>query len=168
MFEAFPANVVLSGISYIRSHESRPGQIDHVDHDKLVCGAFHNPNLCVEDEAAAATQFCEMYAAGGCTECVLDTDVRTSRWRKLMYNACLNSICAVTGLDTGRLQQTGTLIDGMVRPAMEEIVAAASAAGVSLPVGVTEDVLSHLEPVDMHFAPSVSVLLMSRVFRCSH
>lgn len=74
-----------------------------------------------------------------------------------MYNACLNSICAVTGLDTGRVQQTGSLIDGIVRPAMDEIRAAAKASGVQLPTTITNDVLSHLEPIDMHFAPSMLV-----------
>lgn len=154
---AFPNNIVLSGISYIRSHESTPGIIDHVDHDKLILGPFRNPNLSPAREEASAKQFCEMYAASGRTECVYDDDVAYSRWRKLMYNACINSVCAATGLDTGRVQQTGSLIDGIVRPAMDEIVAAAKAAGVCLPENITEEVIGHLEPVEMHFSPSMLV-----------
>ncbi|KAG9662961.1 hypothetical protein KCU63_g20307, partial [Aureobasidium melanogenum] len=49
------------------------------------------------------------------------------RWRKLVYNACLNSICALTGLDTGRIRLADGAIDGLVKPAMEEIRAAAKA-----------------------------------------
>ena len=157
VIEAFPNNAVLSGISYIRSHELKPGVIEHMDHDELVLGPFRNPALLRRDEESFARQFCEMYSAGRKTRCVYDDDVAYSRWRKLMYNACINSICAATGLDTGRVQQTGSLVDGIVRPAMNEIVAAAKASGVHLPSNITEDVIGHLEPVDMHFSPSMLV-----------
>lgn len=157
VFAAFPDNIVLSGISYVRSHEVQPGVIEHVDHDKLILGPFHNKNLLREQEQASARHFGEIYASGRKTSCIYDGDIATARWRKLMYNACLNSICAVTGLDTGRVQQTGSLIDGIVRPAMDEIRAAAKASGVHLPTTITNDVISHLEPIDMHFAPSMLV-----------
>lgn len=157
LFDAFPDNTVLSGISYIRSHELQSGVIDHVDHDKLIIGPFRNPRLLRAHEQATARRFGEMYANGRKTLCVYDENVLQARWRKLIYNACVNSICAVTGLDTGRVRETGSLIKGIVRPAMNEIVAAAKASGVLLPASIVGDVIDHLEPVDMHFSPSMLV-----------
>ncbi|KAL1303026.1 hypothetical protein AAFC00_003339 [Neodothiora populina] len=159
LFDAFPSNTVLSGISYIRSHEVSPGEIDHMDHDELICGPFSRvPQQPDEKDVAAARKFCEIYGAAGRTISTYDEDVLSSRWRKLMYNACLNSVCAVTGLDTGSVQQTGTLVDGLVRPAMKEIVAAARAAGAkNMSDETVEATIAGLEPVEMRFKPSMLV-----------
>lgn len=159
LFSAFPENTVLSGISYIRSHELQSGVIDHIDHDKLIIGAFPNPDPKYDDEGAtvAGRHFASIYGASSKITVVQDPNVIHSRWRKLIYNACMNSICAVTGLDTGRVQQTDSLIGGIVRPAMREIVAAAKASGVDLGEEVVQEVIDGLEDVGMRFAPSMLV-----------
>ncbi|PIG85795.1 hypothetical protein AARAC_011292, partial [Aspergillus arachidicola] len=128
-FSAFPGNIVLSGISMIDSHEVAPGVIEHGSADDLVIGAFRNPNLDIAAEAAAAERFVGLYSAAGKTKCALGLDVGYSRWRKLIFNACLNSICALTGLDTGRIRLAGDAVEMLVRPAMEEIRAAAGSVG---------------------------------------
>lgn len=157
VIDAFPQNIVLSGVSMIGSIESPQGVITHTDPDELLIGAFHNPGLPKEKEEAAAKDFIEMYNAAGKADCKFVPDVPYSRWRKLVYNACLNSTCAVTGLDTGRLRIAKTPIVNLVRPAMEEIRLAANASGVALPEDVADTMMSILEPVGDHFAPSMLV-----------
>ena len=53
-----------------------------------------------------------------------------------MYNACLNPVCAVTGLDTGRVRLAAGCVEGLVWPAMEEVVVVAGRKGVRLEGGL--------------------------------
>lgn len=141
----------------IGSTEMPHGVIAHLDPDELLVGAFHNPALIKDKQEAAAKHFIELYSGGGKTECTFVPDVPFSRWRKLVYNACLNSTCAITGLDTGRLRIAKTPIVSLVRPAMEEIRLAANASDVRLPDDVADKMMSILESVEDYFAPSMLV-----------
>jgi ketopantoate reductase len=124
---------VLSGVSLIGSAELTPGQIVHEEPDKLFIGPFANPNLPTELRERVGREFVKIYGAAGKTQVIYSPNVLKDRWRKLVYNACLNPICAITGLDTGRIRCTDRALDGLVRPAMREIVLAAKAsAGVML------------------------------------
>ena len=154
--EAFPDNIVLSGVSVIGSHQMSPGEIVQDDHDKVSIGAFRNPRMDPGLEDKAAQDFCGIYAAGG--KCVAEytPDVPFSRWRKLIYNACLNPICAVTDLDTGRVRLADGAINGMVRPAMEEIRAAAKACGVELPADLV-DFMINMDPLTYYVLPSMQM-----------
>ena len=146
--------MVLSGVSMIGSHEVSPGVIEHDDNDLIFCGAFHNPKLSAEYEKTVAEKFINIYSAGGKTACKFAEDVQWSRWRKLVYNACLNSICAITGLDTGRIRLAEDSVATLVRPAMEEIRAAAKALGHELPEDIA-DTMINLDPITMYLPPSM-------------
>ena len=78
------------------------------------------------------------------------------RWRKLVYNAVLNPICALLGLDTGRLRlaANGEVIKNIVRPAMKEIVEAARANGVTLDEGIVQTMID-ADPLEKYLAPSM-------------
>lgn len=157
MFERFPHNIVLSGVSMIDSHEGQPGEIFHEDHDILYLGAFHNPNFATnEQEVAAAANFIKMYGAAGKTQVHFSDDVPWSRWRKLIFNAVLNPICAVTQLDSARARLSGTLIEGLARPAMQEVFDTAKRLGHALPADII-DTMINLDPMDLYLKPSMQV-----------
>ncbi|KAJ9145296.1 2-dehydropantoate 2-reductase [Pleurostoma richardsiae] len=151
---AFPQNVVLSGISIIGSHETDLGVIEHDGHDSLEIGPFRNPNLDHSVQETAAKRFISIYNAAGKSTCTYDPKVGRGRWRKLVYNACLNPICAITGLDTGRLRLAEDTVETLVRPAMGEIMAAAKAAGETLPENIAETMIT-LDPLQMYYSPSM-------------
>ncbi|KAL3477794.1 ketopantoate reductase PanE/ApbA C terminal-domain-containing protein [Aspergillus californicus] len=155
-FDKYPANICLSGVSLVGSHETAPGYIEHDDPDHLIIGAFQNPNLATEIQNATAREFVRIYGASGKTVCeYTGTDeVPFHRWRKLVYNACLNTVCAVTGLDTGRIRLAGDAADTLVRPVMREIVSAARACGVILPEGI-EELMLGIDPVTIYLRPSM-------------
>ena len=153
-FAKFPDNICLSGVSLIGSHETDPAVIEHEDPDRLVIGAFRNPGLPQEKEDLAAHDFIKMYSAGGKTVCSFTADVPFHRWQKLVYNACLNPICAITGLDTGRIRLADDTVGELLRPAMEEIVAAAKASGVILPSGVVDRMIN-IDPLTLYLRPSM-------------
>jgi ketopantoate reductase len=110
-----PTTPVLSGVSLIGSAELTPGQIVQDEPDRLFIGAFTNPNLSPSVLEKVATEFVKMYAAAGKTNCTYSPNVLHDRWKKLVYNACLNPICAVTGLDTGRIRLADGALEGLVR-----------------------------------------------------
>ena len=105
---------------------------------------------------AEAQAFTAIYGAAGKCEAAYSPDVSFARWRKLLYNACLNPICAITDLDTGRIRLADGAVEGLVRPAAEEIRAAAGACGVVLPAELVGWSIE-LDPVTMYNPPSMQV-----------
>ncbi|KAG4434034.1 hypothetical protein IFR05_010488 [Cadophora sp. M221] len=155
MFAEFPTNIVLSGVSMIDAHESRLGEILHEEHDTLFLGAFHNPTINdKEREFAEAKRFIEIYNKAGKSTVHFSEDVAFARWRKLVFNAVLNPLCAVLGLDDARIRLAGSAIEGLVRPAMREIVATARKLGHDLPDEIM-DTMIHCDPMDLYLKPSM-------------
>ena len=68
-FASHPNTTVLSGISMIGSEEVGKGVIVQDEGDKLIVGAFENPNIEVEQAREAARDFVMRYGAAGKTEC---------------------------------------------------------------------------------------------------
>ena len=155
-FAAFPQNIVLSGVSMIGVKEVSLGEIAQDDKDRLHIGAFRNPELKSDREELAAEEFVRLYGSSGKADCQLVTDVGHSRWRKLVYNACLNPICAITRLDTGRLRLADDCVTMLVKPVMEEIKTAALAAGHRLPDDIAEEVVQ-IDPLELYLKPSMLV-----------
>lgn len=136
------------------SREIATGVIQHIGHDSSLIGVFPGQNIEEEVGIKAALRFCNVYTAAGKASCAFDTDVARSRWRKLVYNACFNPICAITGLDTGSVRLADDSVDRLVRPAMEEIQSCAAAAGHELPEDIA-DVILEVDPIEMHYVPSM-------------
>lgn len=152
--QAFPDNIVLSGVSIIGSREISHGVIEHNGHDSLTIGGFTNHNVDSNVQEIAAKRFISVYGAAGKSTCTFEPNVPFARWRKLVYNACLNPICAITGLDTGRVQLAEDTVETLIKPAMEEIRAAAAAAGQELPHDIAMTMIT-LDPLQMYYAPSM-------------
>lgn len=149
-----PQTPVLSGVSLIGSEERSAGHIIHDEADRLFIGTFDNPNVRAEVGEAKALDFVDIYSKGGKTDCIHSANVLHDRWKKLVYNACLNPICAITGLDTGRIRLADGGLDGLVKPAMQEIVAAAKAVGVELQKDVVEFTIN-VDPLESYLKPSM-------------
>ena len=60
----------------------------------------------------------------------------------------------VAGLDTGRVLLVVGCVEGLVRPAMEEIVAVAGRKGVRLEEGVVERMIG-VDLLEIYFCPSM-------------
>lgn len=152
LIKKFPKNVILSGVSMISS-TNHGGSIHHEGKDSIKIGYFNNPNLSPESQRAASEKFIELYANKH-NECVYDEDVKFTRWRKLVYNATLNSVCTLTGVDVGRLELFGGT-DSIVRQAMKEVLAIAKSEGVIIGEEVMDVMLRSDDGV--YYAPSMLV-----------
>jgi 2-dehydropantoate 2-reductase len=154
LIERFPTNTILSGVSLIGATEWAPGKVRHDDKDRLKVGEFESTKVSKDISAAAAKRFVELYSACGKVNCQYDEEVAYTRWRKLVYNSTYNSIATILRMDTCRMRIYEHVIDDLVRPAMLEIKAIASAAGISLPDDIV-DLMINVDPTDTFFKPSM-------------
>ena len=150
----FPSNVVISGISRMNSSELKPGEIFHQDHDTLIIGAFRNPNVQRDCELTAAKEFTTLYSASGKATAQYTEEVELMRWRKLVYNASYNSLCAITGMDTSKIRFSGSAISELLLPIMLEVKSVARSAGHKLSPSQEDDSLNG-DALDAYFRPSM-------------
>lgn len=148
----YPKNVCISGVSHIGSH-NHSGAITQTQNDKSLVSYFENPNLSKEYQEEKTKEFISIYSNDK-NNCSYFASAKWYRYRKLVYNATLNTACALTGVDTGRLLLSGTL-ESVSIPAMREVVKVAKADGVDLPDDVINSVV-HSDDGDW-FEPSMRV-----------
>lgn len=150
--EKYPNNIVLSGVSMISSTNYQ-AVISHEGTDALSIGYFNNCNISQDIQKEAALTFVKCYNNGK-NKCSYDENVNYTRWRKLVYNATLNPICSLTGVDVGRLELFGAN-ESMVLSAMAEVYAIAASDGVDIPPEVV-DIMLRCDD-DVYYAPSMLV-----------
>ncbi|KAF7114191.1 hypothetical protein CNMCM5793_007769 [Aspergillus hiratsukae] len=150
----FPQNVILSGVSRCDTHEIAQGVIEQKEEDDLHIAAFRNPLLHEDTQQKAAEQFVHIYGAGGKTNVRHEPNWERDRWSKLVYNATLNPICALTGVNTGDLQIAGSALEHLVIPAMQEVVKVSRAVGIELPDDIIETTIRK-NPMERKIAPSM-------------
>lgn len=139
----------------IGSAEPSPGLIVQDEGDRLLVGAFPTSNINPAVPERRAEEFVEIYGKAGKTDCQYSPNVLYDRWKKLVFNAALNPICAITGLDDGRIRLADGALEGLVRPAMREIVAAAKAVcGVELGEDAVEGAIN-MDPIESYLKPSM-------------
>ena len=136
----FPQNVVLSGISYTSSHETSHGVIKQTHPDNPIIGVFPNSNISESLQHDKAQEFVTLYNKGNNTNCRLTKQTGVARSEKLIYNASFNPVCANLNTDTGALRRW-QMVQGVVRPAMHEIIAVAKAKGIVLGENIVDDTL---------------------------
>ncbi|ODV97379.1 hypothetical protein PACTADRAFT_49102 [Pachysolen tannophilus NRRL Y-2460] len=135
IIEKFPGTIVLSGVQMISS-TLYDGIIDQPGPDSMSIGIFNNNISTKNDQYLIAQNFISLYSNEK-NNCYYDENVKYTRWRKLVYNATLNSTCALTDLDVGRVELFGG-VDTLIKPAMKEVLAIAKSDGVELPESIME------------------------------
>ncbi|GMM46529.1 hypothetical protein DAPK24_031040 [Pichia kluyveri] len=125
----YPNNICLSGVSHIGSHNHN-GVINQISQDKCMISYFENPNIENSVQEAKAKEFVQIYSNDK-NNVTYFPDVKYCRYEKLLYNATMNTTCALTGVDTVRLKLSGVL-ESVSIPAMYEVIKVAKADGVDL------------------------------------
>lgn len=150
--DKYPENVVLSGISMISAHNYH-GKIVQYEPDELVIGYHPSSGIGKEALESSGKKFVELYSSSG-ANCTYSENLKFSRWKKLVFNSCINTMCALTGLDTGRSFHSG-VEDELVRPAMKEIQTIAKSEGIEIPDSVFQDMVESDDHV--YAKPSMKV-----------
>jgi 2-dehydropantoate 2-reductase len=119
---------VVGCVVYCSTEIVRPGVIRHIEGTRFTIG---EPDGSSTERCAAIAQ---AFIAGG-LRCPVTAGLREQIWLKLIGNAALNPISALTGATLGELGRS-TDARALVRTIMEECASVASALGVDLPVSI--------------------------------
>jgi 2-dehydropantoate 2-reductase len=152
LIKKYPKNVCLSAVSHIGSH-NHSGIVTQTQKDKCLLSYFINDNLPTDAQEQACRAFVDLLSHAQ-NDIIYFPDAKWYRYRKLVYNATLNTVAALTRLDTGRLMESGGL-QAVSIPAMHEVIKIARADGVELPEDVINLVV-HSDDGDW-FKPSMLV-----------
>ncbi|TID30055.1 hypothetical protein CANINC_001341 [Pichia inconspicua] len=148
--QKYPDNYCLSGVSYIGS-SNHSGVINHTKDDDIIISYFNNKTFTKEQQREKCKEFVDLYK-NDCNKARFEDDVKVCRYGKLLWNATYNTICALTRLDTGRLELSGTF-EALAVPAMRELIKVARADGVEFPPDII-NTTSHICG-DLYYKPSM-------------
>ncbi|MDA8259565.1 MAG: 2-dehydropantoate 2-reductase [Betaproteobacteria bacterium] len=118
---------VLPAVVYVAAEMAGPGHVRHRGRGELVIGP-----------SAASRDLVALFAAADVPVQISD-NVAGALWAKLILNCAYNALSAITQLPYGRLVQ-GAGVEDVMRDAVQECLAVASADGVSVSGDVREAV----------------------------
>ena len=118
---------VIPAVVYVATEMAGPGHVRHNGRGELVIG-----------EADASTAIAALFSAAGVPATVSD-NVAGALWAKLIVNCAYNALSAITQMPYGRLIQ-GEGVEHLMRGVVDECLAVATAAGISVPGDSFEDV----------------------------
>jgi 2-dehydropantoate 2-reductase len=125
---AFPRERVVGSVVYCATELEAPGVVRHLEGTRFSIGT----------PSGAQTDRCrrigEDFRAGG-LRAPFDPNLRQQIWLKLVGNAALNPLTAVTGATLGALAGSPQAT-GLARRVMEECAAVAAALGIDLPLTI--------------------------------
>ncbi|MBV9439015.1 MAG: 2-dehydropantoate 2-reductase [Candidatus Eremiobacteraeota bacterium] len=125
---AFDADRVVGCVTYSATEIEAPGVIRHVEGTRYSLGRPDGAPDPVLDVIAAD------FVAGG-LKAPVERNLRTEVWIKLLGNASLNPISALTRATLAAMTRDA-LVEDLIREMMTECVAVAGALGVELPISV--------------------------------
>ncbi|KAL4779249.1 ketopantoate reductase PanE/ApbA C terminal-domain-containing protein [Aspergillus varians] len=154
LIERFPTNPLISSVAYTGATETALAKIYHDDDDCQKIGAFTNPQVPQDVADEAAKRYVQIYNPTGKLDVIYAPEVGKVRWRKIAYNASMNPIASILGMDTPRMRMSQHVIDDLILPIVNEVQAIAAADGVTLQADLVDAVL-HQDPNDTAFKPSM-------------
>jgi 2-dehydropantoate 2-reductase len=147
---AAPSAEVISGLCFLCSRKDGPGWIRHQDYGAVTFAAFgENGGV-----TPRVREVGEDFRAAG-VETRLIENWRAARWRKLVWNAPFNGLCALHGVDTRALLADPEL-RALARSIMFEVTAGAAAAGCPLPEDFPDRMIKDTEAM-IAYEPSMKL-----------
>ncbi len=118
---------VIPAVVYVATEMAGAGHVRHNGRGELVIG-----------DAAASTGLAKVLGAAG-IPVEVSANVTGALWAKLIVNCAYNAMSAITQMPYGRLVK-GEGVEQLMRAVVDECLAVAAAAGVSVPGDSFEDV----------------------------
>ncbi|MBD9358574.1 ketopantoate reductase family protein [Methylomonas albis] len=127
--QAFPDNLLISGLAFICCNRIAPGKISHLAYGKLILGNLSNSH------ELNTPHLRDLFLRAG-IECVISEDIIASRWQKCVWNAPFNPLSVLSGgLATQAILQNQ---ENFVRRVMQEVCNIAEACSHPLPTDIVE------------------------------
>ncbi|OWB80871.1 oxidoreductase activity protein [[Candida] boidinii] len=155
MIERFPGTTILSGVSLIGT-TTIGTHVNQKSPDNLTLGAFKNDTLKDGEHLSSSKieDFVDLYSVEGKNTVNIDHDVGLTRWKKLVYNAAVNTVTALVNLDCSRAVMANVK-EPLYRPIMNEIYEIAKSEGYILPPELKEVMMSITD--GLFYTPSMLV-----------
>lgn len=134
---AFPQNTLISGVVYLPVTQVSNGVVEHGPLELFEIGTY--PTQSPAASKNQAEHFASIFTAGGGT-CKVYDDIQPQRWSKVMVNASLNSICALSLRSDADFFRSSEEAEQVMRDVMHEVLVVAHALGYT---GITEETLEH-------------------------
>ena len=150
--QLFPAEQILGGLCFVCLNRVEPGIVRYIDHGLIVLGEFQRP-------AASRTHALAALFQNAGVKCHVTEDLARAHWEKLVWNIPFNGlgVASAAGLDAFSAAHvsrftfhaaapcltTDKLLgdarwEKIVRELMLEVIAAAGAMGLVIPVSFAE------------------------------
>lgn len=122
----FPNNPILSGVVYFAVTRTAPTILNHSEVEAMHIGTY--PAEAPEKHTAAAKAFVDLIKHCDATV-TFHADVQGERWKKLVMNASMNPICALTRSRDTAFIASGPGSEKFMEDVMNEVVTVAQAYG---------------------------------------
>jgi 2-dehydropantoate 2-reductase len=129
--ELFGAGRVLGGLAFTCINRLAAGEVDHIAHGLIKMGEFGG------GASERVGQIAEIFKASN-IECEVLESLKYGRWEKLVWNVPFNGLSAALDLTTDQILATAEG-ERLVRAIMQDVITAAAADGVTLPVELIEN-----------------------------
>ncbi|HTA23882.1 MAG TPA: 2-dehydropantoate 2-reductase [Terriglobales bacterium] len=127
---AIEADRVIGSIVYFATEIAVPGVIQHIEGDRITLG---EPNGMRSDRCRTIAE--ALIASG--LRCPVTTRIRHEIWVKLLGNASLNPVSALTRATLGEMLRDSE-VRSLIRNIMQEVEAVSHKLGMELPVTVDQ------------------------------
>jgi 2-dehydropantoate 2-reductase len=134
---------------------SGPGQVKHHGRGELVIGP-----------SASSDEVAKLFAEAGVPVQISD-NVMGELWAKLILNCAYNALSAITRLPYGRLVQ-GAGVEDVMRDVMQECLAVAQGAGVTVPGDMWEAVQRIARTMPSQFSSTAQDLARGKRSEIDH
>lgn len=141
---------VLGAVTWTNASAKAPGVITHGGSSRLIFGDLYGV------ASDKLKQILMVLHDAGLSGAEVHPHVKTAIWEKFVTIAAVNAVLALVRLPAGPVQDCPETWD-LLRGAMEENAAVASAAGVSLPKSYVDDSLRMLRGYAAYARPSMLV-----------
>lgn len=122
----FPDNPVLSGVVYFAVTRTSPTILNHSEVEAMHIGTY--PAEASERHKIAAKAFVDLIKDCGATA-TYHNDIQGERWKKLVMNASMNPICALTRSRDTAFISSGPGSEKFMEDVMSEVVTVSQAYG---------------------------------------
>ncbi|KAL7006932.1 hypothetical protein EMMF5_003516 [Cystobasidiomycetes sp. EMM_F5] len=124
----FPNNTVLSGVTWVNANQPETGTIIHRFDETMQFGAHFSKSIDRQLEERRLNTFIELLKAGG-TDVELVPSIDLWRWKKTIWNACWNTLTALTLTRTDKYLAASDSGRVVAKAIIDEMTSIATALG---------------------------------------
>ena len=130
--KAFPENEIISYLAFIGVSKTGPGQINHQEYGRIVIGKYP------KGKSEKVEKLQEMFNASD-VPCIIDENIVTARWKKLIWNAPFNPVSVIGGGVTTDVIINNSESLKLVKNIMNEVIDLANIYGHNLPKNLVDE-----------------------------